>query len=217
MKIKWNGHASFTITTSDGTVIVTDPYESGSYDGGIGYDPVEDRADVALISHEHPDHDHPQSLGGDPVVLRGSGKAAGIEFGGAMAAHDDKEGAERGTNFIFSFEADGIRVGFLGDLGHQLRDDQAKALGDVDVLFVPVGGVFTIDPDGASNLIERLKPRLVIPMHYKTEKCGFPLAGVDDFAKRMTAVKKTGQTEIELKKDGLPARGPEVWILEHAC
>jgi L-ascorbate metabolism protein UlaG (beta-lactamase superfamily) len=79
-----------------------------------------------------------------------------------------------------------------------------------------VGGVFTLNEDGAASLVEQVKPRLVIPMHFKTGKCGFPLSQVDEFAKRMTNVKKTGQSEVEVSAADLPASGPEVWILEHA-
>jgi L-ascorbate metabolism protein UlaG (beta-lactamase superfamily) len=103
-----------------------------------------------------------------------------------------------------------------GDLGHLLGKDQLAALGRVDVLLAPVGGFFTIDAAAASKLVEQIKPRVVIPMHYKTDKCGFPIAPVDEFAKLMTNVKRTGQAEIELSKEKLPAKGPEVWIMEHA-
>jgi L-ascorbate metabolism protein UlaG (beta-lactamase superfamily) len=216
MKIKWNGHASFTITASDGTVIVTDPYEPGAFDGGIAYDAVDDKADVALVSHSHADHNYTQSLQGDPAVLTAGGSAKGIEFIGVDTAHDEKDGAERGKNVLFAFEVDGIRIGFMGDLGHQLSDGQLAALGKIDLLLTPVGGVFTLNEDGAASLVEQVKPRLVIPMHFKTGKCGFPLSQVDEFAKRMTNVKKTGQSEVEVSAADLPASGPEVWILEHA-
>lgn len=216
MKIKWNGHASFTITSADGRVIVTDPYEPGCFSGGIGYDPVDDEADVVLISHDHADHNYPKSLKGSPEVLTAGGEAKGIAFTGVETAHDDKGGAERGKNMLFAFEVDGIRIGFMGDLGHLLSDKQLSELGRIDLLLAPVGGVFTVDPEGADKLIGQVKPRLVIPMHFKTSKCGFPLAEVDQFAGRMTNVKKTGESEMEIGKDDLPAKGPEVWILEHA-
>jgi len=216
MKIKWNGHASFTITSADGKVIVTDPYESGSFGNGIMYDPVDDRADVALVTHEHADHNYTKGLQGKPQVLKKSGSVGGLQFTGVEVSHDEKGGAERGKNVLFAFTVDGIRVAHLGDLGHLLTKDQLAALGKVDVLLTPIGGVFTIDPATAAKLVDQIKPRLVIPMHFKTPKCGFPLASVDDFAKLLTRVKKTGQTEIELNSKDLPAAGPEVWIMEYA-
>lgn len=215
MKIKWNGHASFTITAADGTVIVTDPYEPNGFGGAIKYDPVDDRADVVLISHDHADHNHPQTLKGSPVVLKQAGSAKGIEFAGVEAAHDEKGGAERGKDMIFVFTVDGLRVAFMGDLGHLLDPAQLKALGKVDILLTPVGGVFTLDPKGAAKLVDQIQPRLVIPMHYKTPKCGFPLAAVDDFAKLMTHVKKIAKSELDLAQDPIPAKGPEVWVLDY--
>ena len=216
MKIKWNGHASFTITAVDGTVIVTDPYEPGAFGGGIKYSAVDDKADVALVSHDHADHNFVKSLQGSPVVLKQGGKAKGIDFTGVEAAHDEKSGSERGKNMMFAFSVDGVRVAFVGDLGHLLSKAQLQALGPVDVLLAPVGGFFTIDAAAAAKLVEQIKPKIVVPMHFKTAKCGFPIAEVDDFAKRMTNVKRTGLSEVELAKDKLPAKGPEVWILEHA-
>lgn len=216
MKIKWNGHASFTITGSDGKVIVTDPYESGAFGGGIGYGPIDDRADVALVSHEHADHNYTKSLKGKPEVLKKGGAAAGVQFTGVPVAHDDKDGAERGKNVMFAFTVDGVRVAHMGDLGHLLTPEQLAALGKVDVLLAPIGGVFTLDPPAAAKLVDQIHPRVVIPMHYKTEKCGFPLASVDDFAKHLTRVKKTGESEIEIDAKKLPASGPEVWIMEYA-
>lgn len=216
MKIKFNGHACFTITLADGTVIVTDPYEPGAFGGGIKYAAVDDRADVALVSHDHADHNHVKSLQGKPVVLKKSGTAKGLQFTGVETAHDDKGGSERGKNMVFVFSAEGVRVAFLGDLGHLLTADQLRSLGEVDVLLLPVGGFFTVDADAAARIVDLIKPRLIIPMHYKTEKCGFPIAPVDEFSKRMTKVKRPGGSEVELSPDKLPPTGPEVWILEPA-
>ena len=216
MKIKWNGHACFTITASDGTTIVTDPYEPGAYDGAVAYGAVDDRADVALVSHDHADHNYVQGLAGEPQVLTGAGTARGVEFAAVETAHDDKQGAERGKNTIFAFEIDGVRVGFMGDLGHVLSSEQLAALGRIDVLLVPTGGVFTVGPKEAKQLIGQIKPRLVIPMHYKTPECGFPLAGVDDFAGQLASVKRVGSSEVEIGAEALPSSGPEVWILAHA-
>ncbi len=216
MKVKWNGHASFTITAGDGKVIVTDPYESGAFEGNVAYESVCDRADVVLVSHDHADHNCVSSIPGSPEVLKAGGSAGDMDFTGVTAAHDDKGGAERGSNVVFVFEVDGVRVAHLGDLGHLLTDEQLEAMGRVDLLLVPVGGVFTVDPEAASKVVEQVKPRLVIPMHFKTGKIGFPLQGVDEFAQRMTNVKKTGKSEVEIEEEDLPASGPEVWILEHA-
>jgi L-ascorbate metabolism protein UlaG (beta-lactamase superfamily) len=216
MKIKWNGHACFTITASDGTTIVTDPYEPGAFDGALAYGPVDDRADVALVSHDHADHNYVQGLGGDPQVLTGSGSAKGVDFAAVEAAHDDKQGAERGKNTLFAFEVDGVRVGFMGDLGHVLSEQQRAALGRIDVLLLPTGGLFTVGPEEAKQLVEQIRPKLVIPMHFKTPECGFPLAEVGDFAGQLASVKEVGSSEVDISADALPDAGPELWILAHA-
>jgi len=217
MKIKWNGHACFTITTGEGTVIVTDPYEPGGYDGAIKYGNVKDRVDIALVSHDHADHNYVEMLEGSPEVLKETGEAKGIRFNGIPCFHDETKGSERGPNTIFVFEVDGVKVAFAGDIGHQLSGDELKALADVDVLMVPVGGTFTVDARGAAALVQAIKPRMVIPMHFKTEKCAFPLASVDEFLKHMTNSKKLNKTEIKITPESLPVKGPEVWVMDYAC
>jgi L-ascorbate metabolism protein UlaG (beta-lactamase superfamily) len=205
MKIKWYGHASFGITTPGGVHICTDPYETGCYDGAIGYAPIADACDVVLQSHDHPDHAGAAELSGNPVVVRGPGEheAAGMEFVGTATFHDESGGGERGENTVFTFEADGMKVAFLGDLGHVLSAEQVAAIGPVDVAFVPVGGHFTIDAAAATKVVGQLGARVVFPMHYKTPACGFPIAGVEDFLAGKDNVVRAGAAEIDVTKDDL--------------
>jgi len=217
MKIKWNGHASFTITSSAGTVIITDPYEPGGFGGAIGYESIKDEADAVLVSHEHADHNYVQGLKGSPKVLKGSGKIKEIEVKAVDTFHDESQGSERGTNLVFVSEVDGIKVCFPGDLGHQLNEEQLAAIGPVDLLLVPVGGTFTLDSLGAAKLIEALQPHLVIPMHFKTQRCTLPIAPPDEFLNHMVSVKQLKQSEVELTKNDVPQGGPEIWVLNHAC
>ena len=104
----------------------------------------------------------------------------------------------------------------MGDLGHQLSSDQINAIGSVDVLLLPVGGTFTVDAAGAAGIAVSLNPRVIIPMHFKTEKCDFPIARVDEFLGQVKNVNKTHKSEIELSKESLPESGYEVWVLDHA-
>jgi L-ascorbate metabolism protein UlaG (beta-lactamase superfamily) len=215
MKFKWYGHASFGITTADGVHICTDPYIPGSYDGAVGYGPIRDACDVVLQSHDHDDHAGAGDLGGNPVVVRGAGthKAKGITFVGTQTYHDESQGRERGENTVFTFEADGIKVAFLGDLGHVLPDEQAAAVGPVDVLLTPVGGYFTIDAATATKVAEQLGAKVIFPMHYKTDACGFPIAPVDDFLAGKANVERPGASEVEITEEDLGA--PKVVVLDY--
>lgn len=217
MKIKWNGHASFTITSDDGTVLVTDPYDPNGYDGALQYEAVNERADGALISHDHADHNYVEGLSGSPQIVKGSDNVKGIEITGIETFHDESGGSERGKNVVFIINIDGMKICFSGDLGHQLSDEQVDKAGNIDILLVPVGGFFTLDADGASKLVETLKPKIVIPMHYKTSKCGFPISDAEAFLSLMNNVKKLDKSEIEITTDKLPQAGPETWVLNHAC
>lgn len=215
MKFKWYGHSAFGITTADGVHICTDPYIPGSYDGAIGYGAIGDAYDVVLQSHDHDDHAGAGDLSGTPVVVRGPGehKVKGLTFVGTHTYHDESQGSERGENIVFAFEADGMKVAFLGDLGHVLTDEQLEAIGPVDVLLTPVGGFFTIDAPTATKVAEQLKAKVIIPMHYKTDACGFPLATVDDFVAGKANVERPGAVEVEITAADLA--NPRVIVLDY--
>lgn len=219
MKIKWLGHSAFLITTQAGVRIITDPYESGGFSGSVGYRPIREAADIVTVSHEHADHNYTKDITGQPQVVRKTGRheLKGVVLDGVLACHDKTDGRERGLNTVFVISADGLRVCHLGDLGHELAPKEVGAIGRVDVLLIPVGGHFTIDASEAARTAAALAPKLVIPMHFKTPVLDFPIAGVSDFAGRMTAhpIRRLAQDEIELTSATLP-RATEVWILNHA-
>ncbi|MDI6840855.1 MAG: MBL fold metallo-hydrolase [bacterium] len=200
MKVKYLAHASFLFTTSDGTRIITDPYETGSFGGEVRYKPIKEGCDIVLISHEHADHNYTRDILGNPTIIRkvGESKVRGITFKGVASYHDETKGSQRGRNTIFVFRADGITFCHMGDLGELLSAQQLSQIGKPDVLFIPVGGIFTIDADGATHVMESLNPKLVIPMHYKTTSIGFPLASVDEFIKGKAGVNKLGSSEAEI-------------------
>ena len=217
MRLKWLGHSAFLLTASDGTRIVTDPYVPGSFNGDIQYGPIRETADAVTVSHHHQDHDGTAGLPGRPKVIEGSGsfKAGSVSITGVESFHDDNQGARRGRNTVFVFDADGLRVCHCGDLGHVLSDNQVAAIGKVDVLLVPVGGTFTVDAAGARRVAARLGARVTIPMHFKTDKLSFGIDGVEGFTRGQANVKRLNQTEVELGADKLPP-SPETWVLEHA-
>jgi L-ascorbate metabolism protein UlaG (beta-lactamase superfamily) len=203
MKVKFLGHASFLITSKDGLRIITDPYKPGCFDGGIKYAPINEEADIVTISHEHDDHNC-TDIQGNPTFVRGAGKQEikDITVNGTSVFHDTSGGKDRGKNTIFNMTIDGMNVVHLGDLGHPLSDQDVKEIGAVDILFIPVGGYFTIDASTADTIITKLNPKIVVPMHFKTEKCDFPIAAVNEFTKNKQV--KEFDSEFEASKENLP-------------
>ena len=203
MKVKWLAHACFLITSEGGTRIITDPYATGS---GLTYGEVVESAEVVTTSHDHFDHNNVGAVKGQPQVVKGVGQhtASGIEFLGVATAHDDSHGSARGPNVIFAFTVDGVHLCHCGDLGHTLTPEQVEEIGPVDVLLVPVGGTYTLDAAGALHTISLLKPRMVIPMHFKTQGCGLPIAGVEDFIKGQLSVRHVSGSEIDISSGNLP-------------
>ena len=214
MKIKWLGHACFLITSGNGLRIITDPYAVG---GGINYSPIKETADIVVVSHDHGDHNNVSTVQGKPEVVRGSGTktAKGVRFSGVAASHDASQGAQRGPNIVFCFTVDGLNLCHLGDLGHALSSGQVTEIGVVDILFVPVGGFFTIDATVASQVCDQLKPRIVIPMHFKTPKCAYPIADAEDFLKGKRNVRKVAGSEVEVDGKKL-STATEIVILQPA-
>jgi L-ascorbate metabolism protein UlaG (beta-lactamase superfamily) len=180
MIISWLGHSCFHIVGSNGISILTDPY-----DKSVGYKMPRIKADVVLISHDHSDHNSIEAVAGDFAVVRGPGmhQASGMEFQGVSTYHDELMGAKRGENTVFCFLVDGIRMCHLGDLGHVLKQKDVQEIGKIDLLFVPVGGIYTIDAAGADEVMSQLRPRMVIPMHYQTKALRFKLDPVSKFLK----------------------------------
>lgn len=214
MKIEWMGHASFLLTLSSGARLCTDPYEAGSYDGAVGYDEIGERVDFVTISHQHEDHNCTDQLRGDFKVFKqiGEFEESGIRVTGYPSYHDDSHGSERGENIMFKIETEGLSVLHLGDLGHILSEEDVEKLGKVDVMLIPVGGYFTIDASQAWKIVEQIGPRVVVPMHYKTEKLGFPIAGVGEFLSLTEDVEH--QEELELDS-GSMKQGTRVVVLKH--
>ncbi|MFC2012695.1 MBL fold metallo-hydrolase [Chloroflexota bacterium] len=202
MQIRWLGHASFMITSAAGVRIITDPYQTSET---VKYGDIDEPADVVTISHEHGDHNHAAAVRGNPEIIRSSAAVSGIDFKSIATCHDDARGQQRGKNTVFCFEVDGIRVCHLGDLGHFPDDNQVVEMGEVDVLLIPVGGNYTIDAAVAIKLCDRLTPRVVIPMHYKTDKLDYPVSGVDEFLKDKEDVVRMPAAEVKFEAGELPA------------
>jgi L-ascorbate metabolism protein UlaG (beta-lactamase superfamily) len=151
---------------------------------------------------------------GEPVVIRDVHPRIekGVRIGGVNAFHDEEKGEKRGRMNIFVFEMDGIRFCHCGDLGHRLSDEQVRALGKVDILMVPTGGVFTINGAAAQELVQRIAPRVAVPMHYKVGGLSISIDTVDSFLKGLPEerVVRVGN-EVDFMDDELPEE-TEYWV-----
>ena len=205
MRIKWLGHACFLITSDTGIRIITDPYMPA---GDLTYGEINETADIVTVSHEHLDHNNTKAVRGNPVILRKYGKAKDIDFKAIATFHDANKGLQRGANTIFCFTLDGLRICHAGDLGHMLDNKTIIELGRVDIMLIPVGGNFTLDAPGADKVINMIKPAVVIPMHYQTEKSrGMKISSVAAFIRDKSNVTRLNSSEVELKAENLPAAG----------
>lgn len=182
MNITWYGHSCFLLQSDSGVGILTDPC-----DPATGYTLQDIPADAITISHDHHDHNYTAAAAGNPKIITtpGAHSVQGVTITGFPSWHDDAQGQARGTNILFLIEMEGVRVLHLGDLGHLLDEDTAKAMGKVDVLLCPIGGTYTIDAEQAIETAALIQPRVFIPMHYATPLLQFSVAGLDEWAKRV--------------------------------
>jgi L-ascorbate metabolism protein UlaG (beta-lactamase superfamily) len=177
MQVRWYGQSAFSLTGRDRTVFI-DPFGdmSGAAARGIefNYPAIEGAgADLLLITHEHGDHNAAEVIEGAPDVIRSTAGTFG-EVVGIASEHDDAAGTVRGPNTIFVFTLGGARVAHFGDFGQPaLRPEQRAAIGDVDILFLPIGGGPTVGGDAAAQIVRELAPRVVVPMHYRSEAVNF--------------------------------------------
>lgn len=181
MEITWLGHSCFRIKEK-GVVIITDPYEES-----IGLTLPSLKADIVTVSHYHPGHGNWKKVKGEPKLLDSPGEyeIKGVFITGIRTYHDSRQGKERGKNVAFLFEFENISVCHLGDIGHIPDKAQLEALNHVDILLVPVGGVSTIGPAQAVEIVRLLEPSIVIPMHYRLKELTYRLNSVDKFFKEL--------------------------------
>jgi L-ascorbate metabolism protein UlaG (beta-lactamase superfamily) len=214
MKIKWIGHACFLITSDKGVKILTDPFRRDSH---LSYPRATESVDIVTVSHDHQDHNDVDSVVGRPAVLKGHVQKTmqDVVIRTMSTWHDEFKGKEKGANTVFIFNVDTVNICHLGDLGHQLSSAEIKTIGKVDVLLIPVGGLFTLDANAASMVYDDIKPRVAFPMHYKTDRCQWTKNTADDFAKGKKHVKKLDSDEVELSTGGMPETS-EIWILKYS-
>ncbi|MBO3768576.1 MAG: MBL fold metallo-hydrolase [Candidatus Brockarchaeota archaeon] len=202
VRIEWLGHACFFIQHEQAKIVI-DPFETSS---GIHYPKIDKVANYVLVSHEHFDHNNVKVVKGNPKIIRSPIELSEDSFDMKISPefHDKSMGKERGNITVFKISLDNLDIVHLGDLGEVPSTEFKNKIGYVDVLLVPVGGFYTINSDEADEVIKLLNPKVVIPMHYKTEYLDFPIDSIEKFLKNKTNVKRLETNWIEITKAELP-------------
>ena len=220
VKLQYLGHACFLIEI-DGFRILTDPYSPGT-----GYGTLDLQAELITVSHEHEDHNYTAAAPGAQVVRGLTPDALGWEdvslsvgdlhVTGLATYHDGTAGKSRGRNTAFIFETGDLRLVHLGDLGHLLNKGDIERLRPVNILFIPVGGSYTIDAREAKQVVEQLAPAVVIPMHYKTRATrNWPISELKPFLEGEKKVINKGAKPVTVTREELP-ESTEIWVMEPA-
>lgn len=205
MKIEYLGHSCFLMTTRQGTKLLTDPYT------GIGYELPVQEADIVTCSHSHFDHAYLNAVSGALQVFSAAGKYSCKDFQleGLESYHDDVKGAKRGKNTVFVYQADGLRICHMGDIGEIPSPEFVKKLGKIDVLMLPVGGTYTIDAAGALETVRRIAPFTAVAMHFSCKDCTLDIDTADKLIKLSGGLAERVGSEIPLDRQGkilIPAR-----------
>ncbi|MDO4983098.1 MAG: MBL fold metallo-hydrolase [Eubacteriales bacterium] len=191
MKLTWYGHSCFGLYSADGSVIF-DPYSPASVPG---ISLPELTADAVICSHFHGDHGYEQGV-------KLTGEKPRFSVTRLDTFHDGVRGALRGKNTVSAVDAEKMRIVHMGDIGHMLSSKQLEKLGSVDVLMIPVGGHYTVDARTAREIVDALKPRIVIPMHYRGEGFGYDvISTADEFVSLSENVRYYDTNELEISPD----------------
>jgi L-ascorbate metabolism protein UlaG (beta-lactamase superfamily) len=211
MDITWLGHSCFVLKGKEKTII-TDPYHPD-----LGYRLGNPEAEIATLSHSHPGHSYIEGVANEPKQIRSPGEyeIGGTFITGIGSFHDNKKGELRGRNTIYVIEMDGMNLCHLGDLGHPLSPQLVEELGDIDILFLPVGEVSTIPIDTAAEIVRQLAPAIAIPMHYKTEAFKGDLSLVDKFLNRMRIPEMEAKPKLSVTSSSLPG-STQVVVLNYS-
>jgi L-ascorbate metabolism protein UlaG (beta-lactamase superfamily) len=210
IEITYLGHSMFLIK-SDTVSIVTDPF-----DPATGFPAADVSADIVTVSHTHSDHNYVSIVKGNPAVVRDTAEVKGIKFLGIPSYHDNKGGTLRGKNTIIKWSLDGVTFAHLGDFGEdELSEVQYELLKDVDIIFIPAGGFFTIDASKTYSIIRRLKPKMAILMHYRVGDYGLKqLASVEEIKGIIPELEKLPST-VKVSKGSLPENTKIVYMDIH--
>jgi L-ascorbate metabolism protein UlaG (beta-lactamase superfamily) len=202
MTIIWHGQSCFQISISQAKNnhlnIVIDPFSEA-----IGLRLPKLEADILLVSHQHYDHNNIKAVSGSPFLISGPGEyeVKNVFIQGIHSWHDNSQGRERGENTIYTIEAEDLKLCHLGDFGQkELTEEQLEKIGEVDVLIIPIGGVYTISAKEALKIMSQLEPKIIIPMHYHLPKLNIKLDGLDKFLKMVGIKSIEPQPKLTIKK-----------------
>lgn len=200
MDITWLGHACFRLRGKERTVLI-DPYDKST-----GYTLGRPNADIVLITHDAPGHNNSAAVHGEPRIISSPGE---YEIGGvsviAVRTHrGDPNARNRERNVVFALQVDDLNICHLGGLDTKLTEEQLEALGNVDVLLVPVGGGDSLSAAHANEIVNMLEPKYIIPMHYKTEAETGEFEGVDRFLREIGAKEVEPQPKLSVTRQNLP-------------
>lgn len=214
MDITWLGHSCFRIKGKE-AVILIDPCHPS-----LGYSLGKIQADIVTVSHFHLGHCYTEAITTKFKLIKGPGEYElnGTFITGIATWHDAEQGKKLGKNTVYILEIDGMTLCHLGDIGHLPASELIEAIGDIEILFVPVGGLSTIGGSTAAEIVRRLAPKIVIPMHYKTAALTRELEPVDKFLKELGLKEKPSQPKLSISKSTLPAptTGSQVVLLDYS-
>lgn len=216
MTIIWHGQSCFQISISQGKDnhlnIVIDPFSEE-----IGLRVPKLQADIVLVTHDHFDHNNVKAVAGNPFLISDPGEyeIKGVFIQGIPAYHDDCQGKERGEITIFTIEAEDLCLCHLGDLGQkELTTEQLEKIGQVDILMIPVGGVYTISAKEALKIMSQIEPKIIIPMHYALPKLKVKLEGLEKFLKSLGIKKLEPLNKLTIKKKDLSEEEAKIITLK---
>jgi L-ascorbate metabolism protein UlaG (beta-lactamase superfamily) len=204
--VEWLGHSCFMIRDETKTLMF-DPFK------GVGLPEPKTKADIVVCSHSHSDHNNTRPVSHEKTTVieafTGTRQVDKISIKGVATFHDDSQGSNRGRNTAYVVRFDDVTFCHLGDLGHKLTSSQTNEIGSVDVLFLPIGGFFTIGPEEAREVMESVKPSITVPMHYSAPGMSAmfrPLKKVEDFLSADDSVRRLDGPSFTVSKSNLPGR-----------
>lgn len=216
MTIHWPGQACFQIIAArnkgEQVSVLIDPFS-----GEIGLKLPKLEPDILLVSHSHYDHNNIKQVSGSPFLITGPGEyeVKKVFIQGIPSWHDEKVGKERGENTIYTIEIEEMRLCHLGDLGQkELTEEQLEKIGEVDILMIPVGGIYTISAKEAFKIISQIEPKIIIPMHYYIPKLKIKLDGLDKFLKTMGIKKIEPLPKLSIKKKDFSEEEAKIIVLK---